>query len=120
MLSAFCAKAVPQRNKIAGTIACSHRPVGGREIWSSRLTEPWLQMTGVRRGGRATRRWNAIVSTFWVIFINLTSSFWVCASVLIPARTASHSDPGGRACIDALLLDPFYGVQGKFLKIFRP
>src|SRR5262249_22632923 len=32
----------------------------------------------------------------------------------IPARTASHSDAGGRACIDALLLDPFYGVQGKF------
>jgi hypothetical protein len=23
-----------------------------------------------------------------------------------------------RACINALLLDPFYGVQGKFLKIF--
>src|SRR5262245_34236041 len=98
MLSAFCASAVAEsrmEQKITKDAKVSERPP--------------KDQTFVNFVSFCLR-----CSEFWVIFINLTSSFWVCASMPIPARTAWHSDAGGRACIDALLLDPFYGVQGKF------
>ena len=58
-----------------------------------------------------------MVITFWVIFINLTYSFSALLSTPTTGLPAVASREGG-CTLRSLLLDPFYGVQGKFLKIF--
>src|ERR1700745_2504643 len=101
MLSAFCANAVVVRTKsVAHTAAATTEAA-------------WLREAQWRDGGAAT------VTVFWVIFINLTFSFSAWLSVQsgilsVSCRFVVEPHERLRLHIDALLLDPLYGVQGKF------
>ena len=57
-----------------------------------------------------------MVTAFWVIFINLTGSFSV--GFLRVGSAVSRPQERHRYTLLPLLPDLFYGVQGKFLKIF--
>ena len=53
-----------------------------------------------------------MVITFWVIFIKLTFSF--LAVLLTPTGLPAVALREGGCTLSSLLLDLFYGVQGKF------
>jgi hypothetical protein len=59
-----------------------------------------------------------MVTAFWVIFINLTSSFSALLSGISPVRfnasTFNALTAAKPACIEVAFSHPFYGIQGKF------
>src|SRR5215472_3361964 len=60
-------------------------------------------------------------SEFWVIFISLTGSFsvWLSVQPWRSRRLVVKPHERRQLHIEPLLPDSFYGVQGKFLKIFE-
>ena len=117
MLSAFCANAVPEKRKRQLQKIAKEAKVRENQI-------PFVNFVS----------FCSRFSKFWVIFINLTCSFsallsGLCRSAstlqlfnVVKARGAHGALRAqrrrSRLALRSLVLDPFYGVQGKFLKIF--
>src|SRR5215471_4928380 len=111
MFSAFCANAGVVRIK-----SVAHRAAATTIVAS-------LPAAPKRCEGGCEAQWRegaaAMVTVFWVIFINLTFSFSAWLSVqsgifVRSCRFVVNPHERLRLHIDALLLDPLYGVQGKF------